>query len=150
MESIWSARESIEPILGIVEFPFRWLIEKVNFDPGLVGFLLYDGLVLLIVGLLLKKLVGKTIEFFQRDRMASKSDIDALIAERTKMDPSMHNAHSLKGAVEPLKKNKQWDKLGELYASVGMHAEATKAYKKAGDLKSAADSVAKAGKPMEA
>lgn len=63
---------------------------------------------------------------------------------------SLEATKDLEGTIEPLKREKRYDRLGEIYSSLNKPKEAAKWYQKAGDKKRAAIELAKAGKTLKA
>ena len=63
---------------------------------------------------------------------------------------SLEATKDLEGTIEPLKRAKRYDRLGEIFASLNRPKEAAKWFRKAGDKRRAAMELAKTGKTLKA
>lgn len=63
---------------------------------------------------------------------------------------SLEATKDLAGTIEPLKRAKRYDRLGEIYSSLNRPKESAKWFRKAGDKRRAAMELAKAGKTLKA
>ncbi len=85
---------------------------------------------------------------------------DAVVLDGTTASPlgpqdsrfvqSIEATKDLEGTIEPLKRAKRYDRLGEIYASLNRPREAARWFRKAGDKRRAAMEWAKAGKTLKA
>ncbi|MBX7257092.1 MAG: protein kinase [Candidatus Hydrogenedentes bacterium] len=76
-------------------------------------------------------------------RLADAKDIRALSGQE--FTQNIEAAQNLESTIKPLKKDRNWVRLAEVYASLNKHKEAAKYYKKAGQRLKSAESLAKAG-----
>ena len=83
--------------------------------------------------------------FFKSEDLAEQSDIDALLSNDGDVAAALTDSKTLHATTKFLKKNKQWDRLGETYSGLKNHKEAGKYFKKDGNLERAADEWALAG-----
>lgn len=137
-------------IRNILEIPFYFLLDILGLDPPGWWYLVYDIVAFAAVLVLLKWGFDKVREFFRKDDLAERADIDALIGKNQSLNEALQDANTLRATSSFLKKNKQWDQLGEVYASIGNHAESAKYYRKAKEHSKAAEQLAKAGKHAQA
>ncbi|HNT88100.1 MAG TPA: hypothetical protein PKL84_09575, partial [Candidatus Hydrogenedentes bacterium] len=85
---------------------------------------------------------------------------DAVVLDGTSASPlgpqdsqfvqSLEATKDLEGTIEPLKRARRYDRLGEIYSSLNRPKEAAKWFRKAGDKRRAAMEWAKAGKTLKA
>ncbi|MBI4558649.1 MAG: protein kinase [Candidatus Hydrogenedentes bacterium] len=87
---------------------------------------------------------------FRRESLLDGAEIDVLINKNPQFVQSLHAAKNLKAAITPLKRTKQYARIGELYAEVSRPKDAAKWFKKAGLLSQAAGEYAKAGLTLKA
>ncbi|MCH8204566.1 MAG: tetratricopeptide repeat protein, partial [Candidatus Hydrogenedentes bacterium] len=139
ISSIWS------PIRETLEVPFNLLLNAINLQLGGLWYLIYDVLAVIAVILVVRWALVTGLGFFKKDSLSDQADIDALIKVHGDLETALQDSSTLRATTAFLKKNKQWDRLGLVYASLNNHKEAAKYFKKAGDLKMAADQLSKAG-----
>lgn len=150
MESIDNLLAKLSFILDPLEIPFIWLIDTMGLEPTLVWYIAYDLLALAGVAFTAYWLVIKGMGFLKKDSLADVSDIDALLNKSLGEEPSKETTSSLSSSVGALKKNKDWQRLAEVYSALNKYKQAAKFYKKAGKPNEAAAQLSLAGKPAAA
>lgn len=151
VEIVNSIRGWLGFILYPLEKPFRWLLEDVLATEGnLLWYLIYDVVALLLVFAFVRMIIGRVRDLFRKKSLADSADIDALVTSKNEFATSIKASQHLESTVEPLIKGKQWAQLGAVYADVGRPKEAAKYFKKARDLKRAAEQLARAGQTVKA
>ncbi|MBI2422053.1 MAG: protein kinase [Candidatus Hydrogenedentes bacterium] len=109
---------------------------------------------LLIVFLVLE-VISRYRSYRRRQRNKSllsdaiQEDARALNPDSTFID-GLEGAKNLDATIGPLKKNREYAKMAQVYASVNRPKDAAKWYKKAGDLRQSAMELAKAGYTVNA
>lgn len=76
-------------------------------------------------------------------RLADPKDVRALSGQE--FTQTIEAAQNLEATIKPLKRDRNWVRLAEVYASLNKHKEAAKYFKKAGQRLRSAESLAKAG-----
>lgn len=85
-----------------------------------------------------------------KDMMPAAPKDVAHLSSNTEFTEKLEAVRAPEQTIAALKREKKYDRLGVVYASLNRHKEAAKAFKKAGDLKRAATELAKAGKTVAA
>ncbi|MFP6583477.1 MAG: protein kinase [Candidatus Hydrogenedentota bacterium] len=136
----------LEPVLRIAEIPL-----------GLAGIapigwvrLVNLALVLFVIYLFLKWCYRKLRFKSGSTALADSADIDALLSKDTNFNDTQHALGLLKANSDQLKKGKQWDQLGKLYAEANSPADAAQYYLKAKMYKEAGMQLAQTGKSAQA
>jgi tetratricopeptide (TPR) repeat protein len=112
--------------------------------------ILISGLVLWLLFVLVRALVRQFTRPYRRGYLLEGADIDVILSKDPNAAQSLHTVSSLKARVGPLKRNREYGPLGEVYASLNQHKQAAKYLKKAGRDRRAAEEWAKAGLPIKA
>lgn len=143
MESLLS---TLEPIYQIAEIPFGL------FGVELTGWqhLAYLAALLIIVLLVLRKILRKKRFGTAHGALAESSDIDALLQSKGSFNESQQALALLRANQDQLKKTKQWDQLGQLFADANSPADSARYYMKAKMFKEAAVQYAATGNSTKA
>ncbi len=102
-------------------------------------------LLLLIVLEAFRRTKERVLRFFGKDDWLEVDGIDLSAKQGGAFVDSIEAAHNLEKTIAPLKKSKQYDRLGETFASLNKHKDAAKWFGKAKDRKRAAMEWALAG-----
>jgi len=143
---------------GILSVPMGWISSIFNYEvpPGWQSTALKIVFSLLLLGLIwevylrVRKIIRKRR---LKDALLSGeilSKDDAYKTKDTAFAESLEAVQHLEHTIEPLKKQKQWGRLGEVYASLNRHKEAAKYFRKNKDYRRAAMELAKAGYTVRA
>ncbi|MDZ4859304.1 MAG: protein kinase [Candidatus Hydrogenedentes bacterium] len=89
---------------------------------------------------------------FRRDTLADSADVRALQNQGgpTDFQQTLMAARDIDATIAPLKKARNYQRMGEVYASINRHKEAAKWFGKAGDRKRSAMEMAKMGNTLKA
>ena len=138
--------EILEPAFRIAEIPI-----------GLAGFtiggwlrLVNLALVLFLLFLVLRWTYRKFRYKSSSPALADAADIDALLQKDTNFNDTQQALATLKANSDQLKKTKQWDHLGKLYADANSPADAAEYYLKAKMYREAGLQYAELGKSAKA
>jgi len=88
--------------------------------------------------------------YFDRDNDDLSPDEERKLAASPQFNNDLNAVRGAVNSIPALKREKDWPKVAEVYASLGKHKEAARYYKKAGNPKKAAMEMARAGKTLEA
>lgn len=144
--------EILSPVLVLLEIPFNLLLDAIDLrdQAGRWWYWVYDVVAIIAVLLVLRWGFAKVLDFFRKDSLSDEADIDSLIKVHGNLSEAVQDTNTLRATAAFLKKNKKWDRLGLVYATIENHKEAAKYFKKGGDLKMAADQLSKAGLTVKA
>ncbi len=135
-----------------LEVPFNLLLNAIDLQDEATWwwYRLYDAVAIIAVLLIVRWGIVKVFGFFKKDSLSDEADIDSLIKVHGDLSEAVQNTKTLSSTVALFKKNKNWDRLALIYASIDNHKEAVKYFKKAGDHKMAADQLSKSGQTAKA
>lgn len=138
--------------IALIEIPLGWFVGPGGISGG--ARLTYDLVATFFVACAvysIYRVLKNTLRYvFKRDRLVDRAEIDRVMSGEDSHGASIQATKNLKATVEPLKKARDYGRLGEVYASVNNYKEAAKWYKKAKQYSKAADAYAKAGQTVRA
>lgn len=149
-EIVDRVRDLLAPLLEPLEIPLRLILEATEISAQPWWFLVYDIIAITLVFVFLRSLVKKVFRFFKKDTLADRADIDAMVTKNQEFVQSLEAAKDLESTIAPLKKAKDWARLGEIYAALNRPKDAAKWFRKARDHKRFAQELAKAGQTVRA
>ncbi len=138
-----------------IEWPLDLVLDKLDFSLGKPWLYAYDLVVTLVVlsfilSVLKQGKLGLRRLIKGEDSLLDKADIDAFVTKNEQHVESLQAVKDLEAQIKPLKRMRNYDRLGEIYSSLNRGKQAAKWFKKAGDRKRAAMELAKAGKTFKA
>lgn len=141
---------------GLLQRPLSWIEQAFNLNPQ-IGWkaTLWKGFFTFLILLLVYETFLRIRAIIRKKQMKEKmQDIIPKDAAYVNKDPrfteQLEAAQHPEQIIQSLKKQKQWARLGEVYAALNRNKEAAWAYRKAGDKQRAAMELAKAGKTLAA
>jgi tetratricopeptide (TPR) repeat protein len=138
-----------------LEWPIRFVKQTLNIDlasgwqPTIVKIALIILIVLVLMEVLLR-VKGLILRLFRKEDWLEVDDVVLPDKGDTQFADSIEAAGHFEKTIAPLKKAKEYDRLGAVYASLNKHKDAAKWFAKAGDRKRAAGEWALAGRTLKA
>lgn len=141
---------------GLLGIPLHGLEKYCHFDVETawkatawkVGFLL--GVLLVVYEIYLRLWSMHRRWKMLKDSTPVTSPESVYLAKDTEFVETLEAVKAPEQTIAALKKEKRYDRLGEVYVALTRHKEAAWAFRKAGDLKRSAVELAKAGKTLKA
>ncbi len=129
--------------LYYIEIPYYWLLDITSVAPADWWHWVYDVLAVLLIFSALRWAFVFVLDLFRKDRLADKSDIDALIGKHASLEKAMQDPAVLRLTTAALKRSKQWGRLAQAYAAINHHKKAAEYFKKDKEYAKAAEQLAK-------
>lgn len=141
---------------GLLARPVVWIERAFNLEPQ-TGWkaAAWKGFFVFLILLLIYEIFLRIRAAHRKRKMKEKmQDVIPKDAAYINKDPrfteKLEAAQHPEETIQTLRKEKQWARLGEVYAALNRNKEAAWAYRKAGEKKRAAMELAKAGKTVAA
>jgi tetratricopeptide (TPR) repeat protein len=138
--------EKLSPVLRIVEIPLKMAGVTLSGWQHLA----YLAVLIVFVFFMIRRFIRKSRFRMEGGAMADSADIDALLQSKGSFNNSQQALAVLRANQDQLKKMKQWDQLGTLYAEANSPSDAARYFMKAKMFKEAAAQYAQMGKSAKA
>ncbi|MBI5096018.1 MAG: protein kinase [Candidatus Hydrogenedentes bacterium] len=137
-----------------LEIPLRWLLQLVELQVPSFVYPLYDIVATIFLVLWLMGLVGRARRklglMLRKNPVLEADELKSYAAANPEVSQTYGTPEDLAAKLASLKRGRSYAQLGEVYASINKHREASKYYKKAGKLKESANELAKTGESAKA
>jgi tetratricopeptide (TPR) repeat protein len=139
-----------------LQVPLDWIHKAFKFDTATswkaTGWKIF---LLIVIAFLLYEIYIRAWKLYRKYKrrdeiLAEGADTHPYIPKDSSFTQSVTAARDLEGTIDPLKKAKRYDRIGEIYSSLNRPKEAAKWFGKAGDKRRAGMELAKAGATVRA